>query len=423
MPGPRPAAASRPARRGRLGGVLLLALLLAAFVPPARAADPPAQVTLERIAGADRYGTAVAISQRLYPNGSVPAGGVPVVYLSSGETYADAVAAGPLAAHDHGVILLTPAASLPDVVATELTRLAPQRLVVLGGPTTVSDGVMALAEDAAGVMAERVAGADRYETAAAAVHDAFPSSLTGGDTIFLATGANFPDALSVGAAAGSFGAPVLLTRPDRLPTATTALLRGLAPTHVIIVGSAASVSDAVAAAVRSLGPTVERVAGADRYATAAAVARRFMPTATTDVLTSGMTFPDALAGVPLAVSLGAPILLTVPDAVPFSLRDAVIASRPSHLVTLGGEFSVRQAVPNELSGWSDGRLQVLPLGPNYPSYDSRYHNYAEMQMEIKATEAAYPGLVKVFSIGKSYQGRDIWAAKVSDNVGRGRERA
>jgi carboxypeptidase T len=54
--------------------------------------------------------------------------------------------------------------------------------------------------------------------------------------------------------------------------------------------------------------------------------------------------------------------------------------------------------------------------PNFPSYDSRYHNYPEMVAEIKAAETAYPSLVHVFSMGNSYQGRDIWAAKVSDNV-------
>jgi len=54
--------------------------------------------------------------------------------------------------------------------------------------------------------------------------------------------------------------------------------------------------------------------------------------------------------------------------------------------------------------------------PDYPSYDSRYHTNAEMVAEIHATEAAYPGLVDVMSIGKSEQGRDIWVAKVSDNV-------
>ncbi len=54
--------------------------------------------------------------------------------------------------------------------------------------------------------------------------------------------------------------------------------------------------------------------------------------------------------------------------------------------------------------------------PDYPSYDRRYHSNAEMVAEIKAAQAAYPALVKVMSIGKSYQGRDIWVAKISDNV-------
>jgi carboxypeptidase T len=53
---------------------------------------------------------------------------------------------------------------------------------------------------------------------------------------------------------------------------------------------------------------------------------------------------------------------------------------------------------------------------DFPSYDSGYHSYTEMVADIKATAAAHPTIVSVFSIGKSYQGRDIWAAKVSDNV-------
>ena len=54
--------------------------------------------------------------------------------------------------------------------------------------------------------------------------------------------------------------------------------------------------------------------------------------------------------------------------------------------------------------------------PDYPAYDSRYHTNAEMVAEIHAAEAAYPDLVDVRSIGRSTQGRDIWVAKVSDNV-------
>ncbi len=54
--------------------------------------------------------------------------------------------------------------------------------------------------------------------------------------------------------------------------------------------------------------------------------------------------------------------------------------------------------------------------PDYPAYDRGYHTNAEMVAEIHAVQAAYPELVQVRSIGKSHQGRDIWAAKVSDNV-------
>ena len=60
---------------------------------------------------------------------------------------------------------------------------------------------------------------------------------------------------------------------------------------------------------------------------------------------------------------------------------------------------------------------------NFPAKDSLYHSYTEMVADIHAVEAAHPDIVHVFSIGKSYQGRDIWAAKISDNVGDRRGRA
>ena len=59
---------------------------------------------------------------------------------------------------------------------------------------------------------------------------------------------------------------------------------------------------------------------------------------------------------------------------------------------------------------------VAAAEPDFPSNMSGYHNLPEMVAEIQQAETNYPDLVHVFSIGKSYQGRDIWAAKVSDNV-------
>lgn len=62
-------------------------------------------------------------------------------------------------------------------------------------------------------------------------------------------------------------------------------------------------------------------------------------------------------------------------------------------------------------------LPALPAAvSDFPPRDSLYHSYAEMVIDIHDVAAAHPDIVSVFSLGKSYQGRDIWAAKISDNV-------
>jgi hypothetical protein len=62
-------------------------------------------------------------------------------------------------------------------------------------------------------------------------------------------------------------------------------------------------------------------------------------------------------------------------------------------------------------------LSAVPAAAaDFPPKDSLYHSYPEMVADIQAVAAAHPDIVRVFSIGKSYQGRDIWAAKISDNV-------
>ncbi len=59
---------------------------------------------------------------------------------------------------------------------------------------------------------------------------------------------------------------------------------------------------------------------------------------------------------------------------------------------------------------------VQPAAPDFPPAYSLYHNYPEMVAHIRAVAAAHPAIVKLYDIGKSYQKRTIWAAKVSDHV-------
>ncbi|PKQ36643.1 MAG: hypothetical protein CVT59_11760 [Actinobacteria bacterium HGW-Actinobacteria-1] len=155
-------------------------------------------------------------------------------------------------------------------------------------------------------------GDDRYATAAAVAASAFESA----STAIIASGENFPDALSAAGLAGVYNAPLLLVRKASVPSVVNSTLTDLGVTDVIIVGGAPAVSAAVATAL-DVTYDVERIEGGDRYETAAKVARRIAQEEGADFSKSafiarGDLFPDALAAAPLSFASKTPILLTSP---------------------------------------------------------------------------------------------------------------
>jgi putative cell wall-binding protein len=184
----------------------------------------------------------------------------------------------------------------------------------------------------------RLDGEDRYDTSAVVAQILFDKP----DTVFLATGENYPDALSGAAAAGSIGAPVLLVRPNGLPDpirdALTADFLPLKPSRFIVLGDEKAVSNTVLDQIKALGfqgATFERLAGADRYATAVAVGRRFFPTSTQAVLAVGDNFPDALAAGPFAAETGAPLLLTQKASTPAATQAELDRRQPNDRIYVG----------------------------------------------------------------------------------------
>jgi Cu/Zn superoxide dismutase len=254
-----------------------------------------------RLDGANRYDTAVSVSGSGFPE----AQSAPAAVLARGDVFADGLAGTPLAGAVDGPLLLTQPNALPQVVADELSRVLAEDATVhlLGGERAIGDGVREAVE-ALGFATERIAGANRYETAVAIAEELDP------DVILLATGVRFPDALAAGAAAATSGGAVLLTAGDEPHPATDAYLEetGDADTHAIGGPAAAAYPDA------------EAHVGANRYETAAEVARAFFDD---DVdLAAGLArggsagdatdqaFADALTGGAHAARLGSPILLT-----------------------------------------------------------------------------------------------------------------
>ena len=194
-------------------------------------------------------------------------------------------------------------------------------------------------------------GDDRYDTAALIALANFETA----DLAIVASGANFPDALSAAGLAGTYGAPLLLTRPDVVPTVSADALEDLGVSDVIIIGGEAAVSAAVKTALEGAGYAVERIAGLERYETAALVAERIAEErgdqfSHSAFIARGDAFPDALSVSPLAYGDASPILLTRPGLLPDVTADAIDDLHIEHAVVVGGLTAVSAAVKTQVDG-------------------------------------------------------------------------
>lgn len=291
---------------------------------------------VDRVAGADRFAVAVNISKLAYP------GTAPVVFVATGGNYPDALSAGPAAAHLGGPLLLNTGDSLLPAVRTEIERLDPERIVVVGGVNSIPAAVFS---ELQGLQPNvtRLGGADRYEASRAIVDFAFRTG--GATTAYVATGANFPDALSAGAAAAVQGGPVLLVNggASSLDAASRATLTGLGVEDVIIAGGPASVSPGVQNDLASVA-TVARDGGADRFAASVNINARAFPSSSRAFLATGLKFPDALSGSAWAGSLGAPLYVVNTNCVPKATLAAMTAQGVAHVTLLGGTATLTEEV-------------------------------------------------------------------------------
>ena len=295
---------------------------------------------LTRLAGADRFGTAAAVSAATFSPG------VPVVYIASAYAFPDALSGAAAAGTIKGPVLLAaPTGPLHGATIAELRRLAPARIVILGGSGAISNAVAALLAGYTSGPVTRLAGADRFGTAAAVSAATFSPGVP---VVYIASAYAFPDALSGAAAAGTIKGPVLLAAPTGpLHGATIAELRRLAPARIVILGGSGAISNAVAALLAGYtsGP-VTRLAGADRFGTAAAVsAATFSPGVPVVYIASAYAFPDALSGAAAAGTIKGPVLLAAPTG---PLHGATIAElrrlAPARIVILGGSGAISNAV-------------------------------------------------------------------------------
>jgi putative cell wall-binding protein len=274
---------------------------------------PTVPATPVRLSGTDRFGTAIAASAVEFP----AAGTAGAVVLARSDDYPDALVGAALASAKNAPLLFANGGLLTAATQAEIQRVLPAggTVYLLGGtaaiPATVATSLTSL-----GFVPVRYAGTDRFGTALA-VADA----LNDPSTVLLATGINFPDALAAGPAAAHIHGVVLLTNGSSLTPAVTAYLAAH-PGTVYAIGGPAVAAD----------PSATPLSGADRYATAAAVASTLFTTPANVGVASGTAFPDALTGGAFQAHFGGPIVLTDPHILPTS-TSAYLTAVDSSIVT------------------------------------------------------------------------------------------
>lgn len=293
----------------------------------------PQEVTINRLAGGDRYATAA--------QGAMSLGQADRVYLASGVDFPDALAGSPAAIVDSAPLVLTKADQLPQATREALDVLAPQEVVVVGGETAISDDVLAQVEEITSTKVTRVYGQNRFGTAMSLALERFEAKYV--DNVYVVSGEDYPDALSSGPAAGLAGSPILLTQQGHVPAETLNALQELDPALITVVGGELAVSEDVVNTLGDYTDDVQRIAGEDRYQTSALVADRVSP-ADDSYVASGEDYPDALAGAALAGNDLSALLLTRPEDLPQDTAQSLTERAPSTVTLFGGELAITDSV-------------------------------------------------------------------------------
>ncbi|UWG96939.1 cell wall-binding repeat-containing protein [Dehalobacter sp. DCM] len=288
--------------------------------------------TPTRLSGGDRYDTSALISQHGWTSSTY-------AVVTSGENYPDALCSSPLAAKYNAPILLTNRNYLNSKTRSELSRLRVSYVFLIGGTSAITTGVEQEIRNM-GISVSRIAGVNRYDTSAK-----IALNLGGYNQAVIATGENFPDALSIAPIAAKKAIPILLVSRYDLPDAIKSALNSTYSTYVI------GDTTVIGTNVFSQLPSAKRLSGTNRYETNLKVVKEFsgeLNFSSTYVAT-GQTFPDALAGSALAAKTQSPILLVgsqLSTSTASYLSDN--KSKISKIVTLGSTGAVSASVQNAI---------------------------------------------------------------------------
>lgn len=234
----------------------------------------------------------------------------------------------------------------------------------------------------------RVQGTDRYATSAALS----ATFAAGAPVAYIASGQNYPDALSGAAAAGRDKGPVLLVQSTAIPASISAELKRLKPKKIVVLGGASAISTDVQQQLQAYTTgTVTRLAGDDRYETSAAIASTFTAAPSVAYVATGENFPDALSAASAAAGTsGGPILLVTATSIPAEISTELARLHPGKIDVLGGVDAVSADVQQQLQAYTSGAVTRLSGADRYDTSAAIAQTFASATTVYIAVGTDYP---------------------------------
>ena len=307
---------------------------------------------IQRTGGDDRYETAIKVSQNNWQNSDY-------VVLVSGENFPDALSATPLAKKYNAPILLTESNGIRSSLQNELKRLNAKNVIMVGGTGVISQNIETQLKNM-GLVSTRIQGTNRYETSVEVA-----KNIGTNNGVVIASGENFPDAISIASIAAAKQMPIVLTLPTDMPDVTKKFVNSNSSSKYYVAGGVGAISDAAISSISNY----KRLSGSDRYETNTAIINEFAGSINfnTVYVANGQGFADALAGSAAAAKTSSPIVLVHNSA---GSQQPVIKSNISSVSTvniLGGAGVVSDSVVQRLI---NGGAMKITIDPGHGGYDS-----------------------------------------------------
>ena len=301
----------------------------------------------KRLSGNNRYETGAKIASEGWETSEY-------AIIASGEGFADALCAAPLAKKYNAPILLTGKNALDSYTKNELKLLNVKKVFIVGGSGVVSDNVNSEVKGM-GIETNRIYGQDRFETSLEVAKNL--GSISG---VVVTNGFGFADALSIAPVAAQKGMPILLTDKADLSQQVKNFLTNVNYEKSYVVGGNVAVSDYIASQIKN----VTRLGGKNRYETNAAVLNQFGDEFSYDkvYVASGQNYPDALSGSALAALSNSPLILvgtSVDPSVMASIKDH--HDKYNNVIILGGSSVVSDTVANSVVSGIATVIVVTPI--------------------------------------------------------------